>query len=644
MKTLNIDIETYSDVEIKFGVYRYVDSPEFEILLMAYSINGGEEQIIDLKQGEPIPDELHEAIYDPDVIKIAFNAQFERICFDAHFFGESDPAQWRCTKVHANELGLPGSLKQCAKVLKIDEQKDTAGTQLINYFSNPCKPTKANGKRTRNLPEHDPEKWEKFKAYCVQDVVVERAIADKISVFPVKDSEWELYCLDQKINDYGVMVDKDLADGAIEIIDELTAINLQKLTDITKLDNPNSPKQLKEWLLLKGHDFPTLGKDIVKLYIKEGIVTGEVAEALKLRLKLSNTSTKKYLMMENVRCADGRLHGLVQFYGANRTGRWAGRLLQVQNLPRNKMDELDIARDLVKRRDTEGIDLIFGNVPDVLKQLIRTGLIAKRGHTFHVSDFNSIEARVLAWYADEKWALKAFADHGKIYEATASQMFSVPLDEVDGDLRQKGKVSTLALGYQGSVGALIAMGALDMGLQEEELKPLVDGWRKANKNIVNFWYSVDKAAKKAITDRGVVKSAKGLRFFCKKGFLFIQLPSGRCLSYAKARLAEGEYGPKIVYEGQGDRAGFSTLDTYGGKLVENIVQATARDILGEAMLRLDAAGYHIVFHVHDEAVAEVPKGESTIEEMNELMAIVPDWADGLPLGAEGYVTDYYKKD
>ena len=644
IKTLNIDIETFSDIDLlKSGVYRYVDSPNFEILMMAYSIDGQEEQIVDLSQ-EVIPNELHEAIYAPEVLKIAFNAQFERVCFDRHFYAESDPAQWHCTMVHSNELGLPGSLKQCASFLGIEEQKDAAGTQLINYFSKPCKPTKANGMRTRNLPEHAPEKWEKFKSYCVQDVVVEKAIANRLSVFPVEESEWTHYCLDQKINDYGVMVDAELAEGAIAIMDTLTAENMEKMKKITGLENPNSLKQLKEWLSSKGHEFPTLGKDIVKAYIKQGVVTGEVAEALKLRLKMSNSSTKKYLMMDNVRCTDGRLHGLVQFYGASRTGRWAGRLLQVQNLPRNKMDELDVAREMVKQRDIEGLDLIFGNVPDVLKQLIRTGLIAKEGYTFHVSDFNSIEARVLAWYAGEKWVLDVFRDHGKIYEATAAQMFNVPIDEVDGELRQKGKVSTLALGYQGSVGALIAMGAIDMGLKEDELKPLVDGWRRANKKIVSFWYDVQRAAVRAIENKGVVRLHKGLKFFCRKGFLFIQLPSGRRLSYARVKLEEGDYGPKIVYEGQGDKVGFSTLDTYGGKLVENIVQATARDILAEAMQRLDENGYNIVFHVHDEAVAEVEKNTRTIKEMNDIMSIVPDWAEGLPLGAEGYETDYYKKD
>lgn len=625
--------------------------------MFAYSVNGGEEQIVDLKQGEKIPTEIINALTSPHTIKIAFNAQFERVCLSKYLFEQSlfldapwtfqemlDPSQWHCTMVHANELGLPAPLKQCALYLKIDEQKDTAGTQLINYFSKPCKPTKANGKRERNLPEHDMEKWEMFKSYCIQDVVVEKAIADKISVFPVAESEWELYSLDQKINDYGVMVDEELADGAISLMEDLNALNLQKMKDLTGLVNPNSLKQLKDWLASKGHEFPTLGKAIVKEYISQGIVKGEVAEALSLRLKMSNSSTKKYLMMENVRCSDDRLHGLVQFYGANRTGRWAGRLLQVQNLPRNKMPELDIARDLVKKKDAEGIDLLFGNVPDVLKQLIRTGLIAKEGHTFHVSDFNSIEARVLAWYAGETWAIDAFREHGKIYEATASQMFNVPLDQVDGDLRQKGKVSTLALGYQGSVGALIAMGALDMGLEEDELKPLVDGWRKANKNIVKFWYDVQRAAIKAIEEKGVVRLNKGLKFFHRKGFLFVKLPSGRNLSYAKARIVEGDYGPKIVYEGQGDKVAFSTLDTYGGKLVENIVQATARDLLAEAMIRLDEKGYNIVFHVHDEVVAEVPKGESTIGEMNEIMSVVPKWAKGLPLGAEGYETEYYKKD
>lgn len=645
MQTLRIDIETYSDHDIKLGVYKYVDTPNFDILLFAYAMDDGEVEVIDLSLMD-LPDVIKKALVDPYVVKVAFNAQFERICLSKYLSnGYLDPAQWRCTMVHAQELGLPASLDKCAEYLNVAEQKDKAGTALINYFSKPCKPTKANGMRTRNLPEHDTDKWEQFIEYCKQDVKTEMAIAQHLEAYPIADSEWELYALDQRIHDLGVKVDQKVAQGAVAIDEALRSVYQKELKQLTRLDNPNSLKQFKEWLVSKGHHFPTLGKEIIKSYIKEGIVTGEVKEALELRLKLANASTKKYVMMQDAMCSDGRLHGLLQFYGANRTGRWAGRLLQVQNLPRNYMKLLDEARNLVMAKDQEGLEMIFGDVPDVLKQLIRTGLVAQAGHVLHVSDFSAIEARVIAWYAGEKWVLDAFRTHGKIYEATADNMFHLGgVDKVSKDMRQRGKVATLALGYQGGTGALVAMGALNMGIEEDELQDLVDKWRNANKRIVNFWYDVQRKVMQALETSRVVRGAKGLKFYKRGQFLFVELPSGRRLSYANARLAEGEIGKKIVYEGQGSRVYFEEQDTYGGKLVENIVQATARDLLAEALQRLDKAGYKIVFHVHDEVVAEVPENSTTIDEMNRLMSVAPSWAKGLPLSAEGYATTYYKKD
>ncbi|EJV03371.1 DNA polymerase [Enterococcus faecalis] len=653
MKTLNIDIETYSDEDLtKVGVYKYADSPNFEILLFAYSVDGQPVECEDLTISE-IPDEIVAALTDKNVLKIAFNAQFERVCLSKHLGVPYylDPAQWPCTMVHANELGLPASLGQCAKYLNIEQQKDTRGTQLINFFSKPCKPTKKNGMRTRNLPEHAPEKWQTFIEYCIQDVNVEMAIANKLNRFPVPESEWKLYTLDQRINDRGAEIDHELATAAIDIMADLSEAGLNEMKALTGLENPNSLAQLKKWLEEQGTPFEKLGKEVVLKALALGNLPENVAEVLKLRLSLSNSSTKKYLMMDNARCSDNRIHGILQFYGANRTGRWAGRLLQVQNLPRNYLSEIDFARQLVKAKDVEGIELMYENVPDTLKQLIRTGLVAKEGHRFIVSDFSAIEARVIAWYAKQDWVLDVFRTHGKIYEATAAQMFH--LGEVTDydwkshegkDMRQRGKVATLALGYQGGPGALKAMGALENGIEEHELQDIVDRWRTANKRIKNFWHETQKAVIDCLQNGGIKKGPRGLKFYKKAGFLFIQLPSGRKLAYAKAHLKEGDYGPAIFYEGQGDKVAFTEQQTYGGKLVENIVQATARDVLAEAMVRLEKAGYPIVFHVHDEAVAEVPEGEKSIEEMNKIMSIVPDWAEGLPLNAEGFETKYYMKD
>lgn len=646
MKRLNIDIESYSDVDLfKHGVYRYVDSPNFEILICAYSIDGGEVVSIDMTQ-EELPDELLEALEDPNVLKPAYNAQFERVCFGKYLGHNLDPAQWRCTMVHAAQLGLSGSLDAVSKYLGLDETKDAAGKALIRFFSLPCKPTKANGMRTRNYPKDDPEKWQQFIEYCEQDVRAEMAIGDELEAYPVKDSEWELYALDQRINDRGVLTDNALVAGAVQIMEDYSADINGKMKDLMGIDNPNSLVQFKAWLTEQGYDFPGLGKELVKEALKNGDVTGKAKTALEMRLNASISSVKKYQLMHDIECEDERIHGLLQFYGAGRTGRWAGRLVQVQNLPRNYLEDLDTARTLVKAKDWELLQLCYESVPDTVKQLIRTALIAKEGHTFYVSDFSAIEARVIAWYAGEQWRLDVFDGHGKIYEASASQMFHIPIEDVDKELRQKGKVSELALGYQGGPGALVAMGALKMGVPEEELQGLVDAWRKASPNIVNLWGDVQEAAFEAVESRKVVKlERQKLVFFMKAGTLFIKLPSGRNLAYPNAKLERGKFGMVIKYDGKGEKVGFVRLETYGGKLVENIVQATARDILGDALIRLDKVNFEIVFHVHDEIVAEVPKDSHySIEDMNEIMGQSVDWAPGLPLRSDGYTTDYYKKD
>lgn len=654
MKTLNIDIETYSDNEISNGVYKYVDTPNFEVLIFAYAIDGGETVELDLTKTS-LPEGMIDALTDPSIKKIAYNASFERVCLSKHLFGDEDkylpPEQWECTKVWADELGLPGSLKRCAEYLGLEEQKDAAGTQLINYFSKPCKPTKANGQRTRNLPEHDTEKWDKFVAYCGQDVRTEMAIGDFLKPYKLPYREWAHYYLDQHVHDRGVKIDLDLANRAVEIDNEMRAEGLEKMKSLTGLENPNSVAQLKEWLEGKGHPMETLGKKIVQEMIDSGEVTGDVKEVLETRLSLSNSSTKKYVMMQDATRSDGKMHGLLQFYGANRTGRWAGRLLQVQNLPRNYIASLDDARELVKRGERDSLEMVYEDVQDILKQLIRTGIVAKDGHRFIISDFSAIEARVIAWYAGEKWVIDAFNEHGKIYEATAAQMFDLgPVTEYDWKstegkaMRQRGKVATLALGYQGGKGSLVSMGALEMGIPEDELQDLVDVWRSTNSNIVKFWKETERFVKKALSSGQVVRGHQGLKFFKKEDFLFIQLPSGRKLSYCKPRLEPGKYGQKITYEGQGSKVYFVREDTYGGKLVENIVQATARDVLAEAMLRLNAAGFPIVFHVHDEVIAECKHDEHSLDEMNDILSQTPDWADGLPLAAEGFETKYYQKD
>ncbi|HGI7457329.1 TPA: DNA polymerase [Streptococcus pyogenes] len=640
MRHLNIDIETYSSNDIKNGVYKYADAEDFEILLFAYSIDGGEVECLDLTR-QSLPEDIKDMLFDDKVRKHAFNAQFERVCL-SRYLGLPyylDPCQWQCTMVLAQELGLPSSLEKCALYLKLAQEKDNSGKNLIRYFSLPCKPSKANGGRTRNLPEHAPEKWQMFIDYCIQDVVVEMAIAEKLESVPVHDREWGYYACDQRINDRGVALDKELVASALYCKDVKMKSLSGELKAITGLDNPNSRAQLLPWLKEHGYSVNGLTKADVEQELKTA--EGELKRVLELKLQTAMSSLKKYEAMERAMCSDGRVHGLLQFYGASRTGRWAGRVVQVQNLARNYIKDLDDAREYVKKRDIDAVEILYDSLNDTLKQLVRTALVAKDCCTFYVSDFSAIEARVIAWFAGEQWRLDVFSTHGKIYEASASQMFGIPIEEIDKELRQKGKISELALGYQGGPGALKQMGALNMGVKEEELQGLVDDWRRANKKIVQFWKDVQRAAIKAIKSRAPIKLGK-LRFRYRKGFLFITLPSGRNLAYARAKVEPGDYGDKIVYEGQGDKAYFTAQETYGGKLVENIVQATARDILAEALLRIEAAGYGVVFHVHDEAIIE--GSGLTIEEVNDLMAQAPEWAEGLPLNSEGYVTKYYMKD
>lgn len=640
MRHLNIDIETYSSNDIKNGVYKYADAEDFEILLFAYSVDGGEVECLDLTK-QDLPDDIRDMLFDKEVRKHAFNAQFERVCLSRYLGVPTylDPSQWQCTMVLAQELGLPSSLERCANYLNLAQEKDAAGKNLIKYFSIPCKPTKVNGGRTRNLPEHDPEKWQMFIDYCVQDVVVEMAIAEKLEAIPVNEREWDYYACDQRINDRGVELDTELVESALYCKDLKMESLSKELKDITGLDNPNSRAQLLPWLKEKGYSASALTKSDVENEIKSA--DGELKRVLELKLQTAMSSLKKYEAMERAMCSDNRVHGLLQFYGASRTGRWAGRVVQVQNLARNYLSDLDDARNFVKKRDIDAVEILYDSLNDTLKQLIRTALIAKEGTEFYVSDFSAIEARVIAWFAGEKWRLEVFATHGKIYEASASQMFGIPIEEVDKGLRQKGKIAELALGYQGGPGALKQMGALNMGLEEGELQGLVDDWRRANPNIVQFWKDVQRAATKALKTRRPIKLGK-LTFNYRKGFLLIKLPSGRNLAYARAKVESGDYGDKISYEGQGDKAYFTKQETYGGKLVENIVQATARDILAEALLRIEEAGHDVVFHVHDEAIIE--GAGMTIEEVNNLMAQAPEWAEGLPLNSEGYITKYYMKD
>ena len=641
---LEMDIERFSDVDlIKCGVYAYADSPAFEILLFAYSFDGGETQIIDLAQGEKLPAEVEDAIFDVSVTKTAYNANFERTCLSKYFGRYIPPESWHCSAVQAAMLALPRSLEDVGRVLGLDEQKMKEGKELIRYFCIPCKPTKANGGRTRNLPCHAPEKWELFKTYCKRDVDVEKSIRRKLHNFPIPESEMELYRLDQRINDRGVLVDMGLVEQAIACERLHKEVVTKRAYELTGLENPNSVAQLKGWLGDMGMEAESLSKKAVAEMIAE--TDGEVEELLRLRLLMAKTSVKKYEAMERSVCSDGRVHGMLMFCGANRTSRWSGKIVQIQNLPKNYIPDLELARDLVKQGRFEDIELLYDSTPNVLSELIRTAFIPKPGCRFVVADFSAIEARVLAWLSGEQWRLDVFTSHGKIYEASASSMFHVPMEEITkgSPLRQKGKLAELGLGFGGAAGALISMGALDMGLTEEELPPLVAAWRKANPHITQFWWDVDAAAIKAVTEKQKTKVGK-IIFEYKSGILFITLPSGRRLSYVKPRMAVNRFGrDSLTYEGISENKKWSRIETYGPKLVENIVQGTARDLLAEAMLRVEKKGYPIVMHCHDEIIAEVPEGSGSVDEMCEIMAIQPKWAEGLPLRADGYSCSFYQK-
>ena len=656
MRTLAIDVETYCELDIKnVGAYRYCEHPSFEIMLFAYAYDDEPVQIIDFMNGETLPFEIIEDLENPEVLKTAFNANFERnaIIGDGYWpngISDMNPAQWDCTMIQALRMGLPGSLDMVGKALNFqeDKQKMKEGKALIQYFCKPCKPTKVNGGRIRNLPEHDAEKWELFKEYCKQDVEVERSIRKKLSKYKTTEKEKRLWDLDQEINERGINLDSILAQKAMECDEQFKDRLTKEAIELTGLGNPNSPTQLKKWLSEKvGYEVTSLTKDSIPKLL-EAAEDENVKRVLELRQLMSKTSIKKYQAMEDARCEDGRVRGLLQFYGANRTGRWAGRLVQVQNLPQNHLPDLDDARTFVRDGKFDEVEFLFDSVPDTLSQLIRTAFIPSEGNRFIVADFSAIEARVIAWYAGEKWRLDVFKTHGKIYEASASQMFHIPIEEIKkgSDLRQKGKIAELALGYGGSVGAIKSMDRSG-SIPEEELPGLVRSWRNANPNITKFWWDVDKAAKKAITERTTVCMQYGLKFIYDPGVLFIQLPSGRRLSYVRPKIEEHQTfeGYKITYEGMEQTSKqWTRQDTYGPKLVENIVQATARDCLAEALFNVDKAGYKTVMHVHDEIVMDVPIGFGSIEEVNKIFGQEISWAPGLPLKADGYECSYYMKD
>ena len=646
MKTLSIDLETYSSADIgKTGVYRYCESPDFEVLLFGYSIDGAPVQLVDLTCGERVPDDVRDALSDPAVTKWAFNASFERICLSRWLGLPSgtylEPDQWRCSMIWSAYLGLPLSLAGVGAVLQLDKQKLDTGKDLIRYFCKPCRPTKKNGGRTRNLPRHDPGKWEQFKSYNLRDVETEMEIQKKLSRFPVPEFVWDEYHLDQEINDRGIRLDMQMVESAIDVDDQSRADLKAQMQTITALDNPNSVAQMKAWLNEHGMEIESLGKKEVAAMLKDA--PADLREALVLRQQLAKSSVKKYQAMQNCVCDDGRAHGMFMFYGANRTGRFAGRLVQLQNLPQNHMRDLEQARALVRSGDFNSLRMLYDSVPDVLSELIRTAFVPYEGGKFIVADFSAIEARVIAWMADEKWRLDVFKNGGDIYCASASQMFGVPVEKhgINGHLRQKGKIAELALGYGGSVGALKAMGALEMGIPEEELKPLVDAWRDANPNITELWWDVDRAVKEAV-DLRTTSETHGIQFVYESGFLFICLPSGRRLAYVKPRIGENRFGGEsVTYEGVGGTKKWERLESYGPKFVENIVQALSRDILCYAMKTLRCC--NIVAHVHDEIIIEADPKVS-LEAVCEQMGRTPPWAKGLILRADGYETQFYKKD
>ena len=660
IKEMSIDLETYSDVDIsKCGAYKYAESENFEILLFGVSIDGGDVQVFNLACGDTIPDDILAALSDYTVTKWAFNANFERICLSnwlrkhhpAHFKGYSipedpaskylDPTSWKCTMIWSAYMGLPLSLEGVGAVLKLQDQKMKEGKDLIKYFCCPCKPTKVNGGRTRNLPEHAPDKWETFKTYNKRDVDVEMAIKQRLSKFPVPDFVWEEYHLDQEINDRGIMLDMDVVENAIAFDEKSKAELMIAMQNITNLDNPNSVVQMKQWLSDNGIEAESLSKKDVAAMIKD--TDGDVAAALKLRLQLAKSSVKKYQAMQNAVCKDGRAHGMFQFYGANRSGRWAGRLIQLQNLPQNHMNDLAEARELVRIGDYETLELLYDDIPDTLSQLIRTAFIARPGYKFVVSDYSAIEARVLAYLAGETWRSKVFAEGKDIYCASASQMFGVPVEKhgINSHLRQKGKIAELALGYGGSVGALISMGALDMGLTEDELQPLVDSWRASNPNITAFWWNVDNAVKTTIK-MNIPTEVNGIKFLCRSGMFFINLPSGRTLSYVKPRIGENRFGGEsVTSEGVGSTKKWERIESYGPKFVENIVQAVSRDLLCFAMRNLSHC--FICGHVHDELIIECSQ-DVDYKSICNVMSRSPDWMPDILIRGDGYETNFYKKD
>lgn len=646
MKTLSIDIETYSSANLaKCGVYRYVEAPDFEVLLFGFSVDGAPVKVVDLACGEKIPADIITALTDDSVIKWAFNATFERICL-SRFLGMPtgdylNPESWHCSMIWSAVMGLPLSLEGAGAVLNLQKQKITEGKDLIRYFCQPCNPTKANGGRIRNLPQHAPDKWFAFKRYNLRDVEVEMNIQKALSKFPVPDSLWDEYCIDQEINDRGVALDMTLVKRAIEMDGRSRTELTQAMKELTALDNPNSVTQMKDWLSNNGLEVETLGKKAVAEMLKSA--PPELQTVLLLRQQLAKSSVKKYQAMESAVCADGRARGMFQFYGANRTGRWAGRIIQLQNLPQNHLEDLSEARAIVREGDFEAIEMLYEDVPDTLSQLIRTAFIAPNGKKLIVADFSAIEARVIAWFAGEEWRKKVFEEGKDIYCASASQMFGVPVEKhgINGHLRQKGKIAELALGYGGSVGALKAMGAIEMGLAEKELQPLVQAWRQANPKIVEFWWAVDRCAKEAVRMHNTYET-HGIIFEYKSGMLIITLPSGRTLVYPKPRIGENQFGGECVtYEGVGATKKWERLESYGPKFVENIVQATARDILCHSMKTLRNCS--IIMHIHDEVVIEAdPK--MSLEAVCEQMAKTPSWAEDLQLRADGYETIFYKKD
>lgn len=658
MENLSIDLETFSSVNLgKCGVYKYAESEDFEILLFGYSVDGGEVQVVDLAQGETIPEVVLSALTDETVTKWAFNAQFERVCLSRYLrdkginvnpgkTGKSEglflnPCSWHCTMIWSATLGLPMSLENVGAVLGLDKQKLTSGKNLIKYFCLPCNPTKVNGGRTRNKYFHDKEKWELFKSYNKRDVEVEMSIQEKLSRFPVPDFLWQEFYLDQQINDRGIGIDPLFVESAIKLDLEVKAHLMSELKHVTGLENPNSVLQMRSWLKEHGLEMESLGKKEVAKELKT--VGKELAEVLRLRQQLAKSSVKKYTAMKNAACVDDRERGMFRFYGANRTGRFAGRLVQLQNLPQNHLPDLAEARSLVKQGNVEALEMLYEDIPDTLSQLIRTAFIPRTGFKFIVADFSAIEARVLAWLAGEKWRMRVFEEGKDIYCSSASQMFGVPVEKhgVNGHLRQKGKIAELALGYGGSVGALKAMGALDMGLTEEELQPLVDAWRSSNPMVTTLWWDVDRAVKQCVHEHVSVRT-HNIVFTYKSGFLIIKLPSKRCLYYVKPRVEENKYGGEsVTYEGVGSTKKWERLESYGPKFVENITQAIARDILLYAMQTLKE--YRIVAHVHDEAIIEADKDVS-VQSVCELMGRTPPWAEGLFLRADGYECDFYKKD